>query len=139
MRGIACIGQAVHNRPRFDAVEEAGLPPGFFMPAIQVLDGSSGVLVIYWRNARSVMIQMSGGFWVARRWRKDIVKAALGAKTVQRIDNLAGRIQADTPSAGLVIGQTRLVPAELPAKARLANPRLYPDLANVVHSGFLND
>jgi hypothetical protein len=78
-RGVACIHCRVHNRPRFDAVEEAGLPPGFFMPAIQVLDGSAGVSVIYWLRARSVMIQMSGGFWVASRWRKDIVEAALGA------------------------------------------------------------
>ncbi|WP_323115401.1 hypothetical protein [Pseudomonas guariconensis] len=37
--GVACIHCRVHNRPRFEAVEEAGLPPGFFMPAIQVLDG----------------------------------------------------------------------------------------------------
>ncbi|GAB1617138.1 hypothetical protein [Pseudomonas sp. NGC7] len=79
MRGIACIGHAVHNRPRLTAVEEAGLPPGFFMPAIQVLDGSAGVSAIYWLSARSVMIQMSGCFWVASRWREDIVKAALGA------------------------------------------------------------
>lgn len=82
---------------------------------------------------------MSGGFWAASRWRKDSIKAAIGAQTVQRIDYLPGCVQADTPSAGLVIGQTRLIPAELPAKARLANPRLYPDLANVVHSGLLND
>ncbi|MBA6092851.1 hypothetical protein H4C81_28985 [Pseudomonas monteilii] len=58
MRGIACIGHAVHNRPRFDAVEEAGLPPGFFMPAIQVLDGSAGVSVIYWRNAGRWIIRL---------------------------------------------------------------------------------
>jgi len=60
-------------------VEETGLPPGFFVPAIRVLDGSAGVSVIYKRGARSVIIQWSGGFWVASSWREDIVKTALSA------------------------------------------------------------
>jgi len=49
----------VHNRPRC-VVEEAGLPPGFFVPAIQVLDGSAGVSVIYWRKAKTIRILFIG-------------------------------------------------------------------------------